>query len=75
MNAAIQEVKKTIEAKGGNFLLETNPQVIGDNEKTMSEQLREARNKAEEEQEEEDNQEEEEIKPVNFGDNDLNINK
>lgn len=79
MNAALQEVKKTIEAKGGNFLLETNPEVLGENEKSVSEQLREARNKTEEEEqedEEDNNQEQEEgIKPVNFEDNDLKITK
>ena len=79
MNAALQEVKKTIEAKGGNFLLETNPEVLGENEKSVGEQLREARNKPEEEEqedEEDNNQEQEEgIKPVNFEDNDLKITK
>ena len=74
MNAALQEVKKSIEAKGGNFLLETNPEVLGENEKSVVEQLREAQKKEEQESEDE-NQEEEEIKPVNFGDNDLNITK
>ena len=79
MNAALQEVKKTIEAKGGNFLLETNHVVLGENEKSVGEQLREARNKPEEEEqedEEDNNQEQEEgIKPVNFEDNDLKITK
>ena len=79
MNAALQEVKKTIEAKGGNFLLETNPEVLGENEKSVGEQLKEARNKPEEEEqedEEENNQEQEEgIKPVYFEDNDLKITK
>jgi translation initiation factor 2 subunit 1 len=79
MNAALQEVKKSIEAKGGNFLLETNPEVLGENEKSVGEQLREARNKPEEEEqedEEDNNQEQEEgIKPVNFEDNDLKITK
>ena len=79
MNAALQEVKKTIEAKGGNFLLETNPEVLGENEKSVGEQLKEARNKPEEEEqedEEDNNQEQEEgIKPVNFEDNDLKITK
>ena len=79
MNAALQEVKKSIEAKGGNFLLETNPEVLGENEKSVGEQLKEARNKPEEEEqedEEDNNQEQEEgIKPVNFEDNDLKITK
>ena len=79
MNAALQEVKKSIEAKGGNFLLETNPEVLGENEKSVGEQLKEARNKLEEEEqedEEDNNQEQEEgIKPVNLEDNDLKITK
>ena len=79
MNAALQEVKKSIEAKGGNFLLETNPEVLGENEKSVGEQLREARNKPEEEEqedEEDNNQEQEEgIKPVNFEDNEFKITK
>ena len=79
MNAALQEVKKSIEAKGGNFLLETNPEVLGENEKSVGEQLKEARNKPEEEEqedEEDNNQEQEEgIKPVNFEDNEFKITK
>ena len=79
MNAALQEVKKSIEAKGGNFLLETNPEVLGENEKSVGEQLKEARNKLEEEEqedEEDNNQEQEEgIKPVNFEDNEFKITK
>lgn len=78
MNSALQEVKKSIEAKGGNFLLETNPEVLGENEKSVGEQLKEASNRPEEEEQEEEEEkqdEEEGIKPVNFEDNDLKITK
>lgn len=32
MNQALAEVEKTIKAKGGNFLLESNPIALGENE-------------------------------------------
>ena len=35
MEFALEEVKKSIEGKGGNFLLKTNPVVLGENEKSM----------------------------------------
>ncbi len=79
MIKALEEVKRSIEEKGGNFLIETNPVVLGENEKSISEQMREARNKKEEEEEEDSEEEkhEEGINPnlVNFEDNDLNITK
>jgi len=78
MNKALEEVKKSIEAKGGSFLIETNPVVLGENEKSISEQMKEARNKQEEEEEEsEEEKHEEGINPnlVNFEDNDLKITK
>ena len=54
-----RKLKKTIEEKGGNFLLESNPTVLGENEKSIVEQLKEAaKNKEEEESEEEEEQEE-----------------
>ena len=74
MKAALAEVKKSIEERGGNFLLETNPEALGENEKSIGEQMREAKNKQEEEEEEEDN-EEEGIKPVNFEGNEFSITK
>lgn len=58
MTQALDEVRKTIIAKNGNFLLETNPQVIGEDEKTMSEQLNEAKNKENEEEEQEEDEDE-----------------
>ena len=78
MNSALAEVEKTIKEKGGNFLLESNPVALGENEKSIGEQMREARNNKEEEEEseEEDNQEDEGIKPVTkLDDNDLTITK
>jgi len=78
MNKALEEVKKSIESKGGSFLIETNPVILGENEKSISEQMKEARNKKEEEEEEsEEEKHEEEINPnlVNFEDNDLKITK
>ena len=61
MTKALDEVRKTIQAKNGNFLLETNPQVIGEHEKTLSEQLNEAKNKEKEEEEENDDENQEGI--------------
>ena len=55
MNKALEEVKNTIMAKNGIFLLETKPMIIGENEKSLSEQLNEMKIK------ENDNEEEEEI--------------
>ena len=60
MTQALEEVRKTIQAKEGNFLLETNPQVIGEDEKTLGEQLNEAKNKEDEEEEEENEDENQE---------------
>jgi len=57
MNQALEEVKKSIKAKNGSYLLETSPMVIGDDEKSLSEQLREEGNKEEEEENEDENQE------------------
>ena len=56
MNQALEEVKKCIKEKNGNYLLETSPMVVGDDEKSLSEQLREE-NKEEEEENEDENQE------------------
>ena len=78
MNSALAEVEKTIKEKGGNFLLESNQVALGENEKSIGEQMREARNNKEEEEEseEEENQEDEGIKPVTkLDDNDLTITK
>ena len=59
MNQALEEVKNTIKAKNGSYLLETKPMVIGGDEKSLSEQLREMKNK------ENENEEEEEIEDEN----------
>lgn len=78
MNEALQEVKKSIEAKGGNFLIDINPMVLGENEKSIGEQMKEGKNKQEEEEEESEEEEHQEgINPnqVNFEDNDLKITK
>jgi len=72
MNEALQEVKKSIEAKGGNFLIDINPMVLGENEKSIGEQMKEGKNKQEEEEEESEEEENQEgINPnqVNFEDN------
>lgn len=74
MKSALEEVKKTIETKKGNFQIMTNPYALGENEKSISEQMNEAEEKKEEESdEEESNQEQEEgIKEMsNFVDDDL----
>ncbi len=60
INKALEEVKKTIKAKNGGYILETNPQVIGEGEKTLSEQLKEAREKENLNEEEENEEEEQE---------------
>ena len=77
MKTALEEVKKNIEEKGGKFLLETNPTVLGENEKSIAEQMKDAANKEEEqsEEEEEEEQEEERIRQVNLEGNEFNITK
>ena len=77
MKTALEEVKKNIEEKGGKFLLETNPTVLGENEKSIAEQMKDAANKEEEqsEEEEEEEQEEEGIRQVNLEGNEFNITK
>ena len=65
MKSALTEVQKSIEERGGNFLLEVNPEALGENEKNIGEQMREDKNK----------QEEEEIKHVNFEENEFSIIK
>lgn len=62
MNLALEEVRKTIIEKNGSFLLESNPEVLGEDEKTISEQLNEAKNKEEEEDEENEDENVEGIK-------------
>ena len=54
MNKALEEVKNTIMAKIGIFLLETKPMIIGKNEKSLSEQLNEMKIKENENEEEEE---------------------
>ena len=54
MNKALEEVKNTITAKNGSFLLETKPMVIRGDEKSLSELLSEMKNKENEEEEEEE---------------------
>lgn len=64
MNQALEEVKKTIKAKNGGYILETNPMIVGEGEKTLSEQLIEARER-ERLNEEDENTEEEEQEGIN----------
>ena len=59
MNQALEEVKNSIKAKNGNYLLETKPMVLGEDEKSLAEQLNEAKNKKKEDQEEEEEENEE----------------
>ena len=59
MNQALEEVKKTIKAKNGGYILETNPMIVGEGEKTLSEQLIEARERERLKEEDENNEEEE----------------
>ena len=54
MNIALKEVKKSIEAKGGNFNLREEPKEIGEKEKSIKEQLEEISNKCDEEEEDEE---------------------
>ena len=54
MNQALEEVKNTITAKNGSFLLETKPMVIGGDEKSLSKLLSEMKNKENEEEEKEE---------------------
>jgi translation initiation factor 2 subunit 1 len=76
MKTALEEVKKNIEEKGGKFLLETNPTVLGENEKSIAEQMKDAANKEEEQsEEEEEEQEEEGIRQVNLEGNEFDITK
>lgn len=75
INAALAEVKKSIEEKGGNFLLESNPTVLGENEKSIVEQMEEAKKKKEEEESEEEEEQEEGIIADTHEDIDLKITK
>ena len=59
MNQALEEVKNSIKAKNGNYLLETKPMVLGEDEKSLAEQLNEAKNKKKEDEEEEEEENEE----------------
>jgi translation initiation factor 2 subunit 1 len=59
MNQALDEVKNSIKAKNGSYLLETKPMIIGGDEKSLTEQLSEAKNK------ENENEKEEEIEDEN----------
>ena len=77
MNQALDEVKKSIEASKGFFETMTPPKVLGENEKTLSEQLKEAKDAKSEEEEENEEEEDEGIKPIKgtFDVNDFDINK
>ena len=70
MNLALKEVKKSIEAKRGNFCLKVEPEIVG--EKSIKMQIKEFNDKSEEEETEEDKDidfEEEGIKPDVFTNN------
>jgi translation initiation factor 2 subunit 1 len=71
MNLALKEVKKSIEAKGGNFSLKVEPE-IEEEEKSIKVQIKEHNDKSEEEEETEEDKEidfeEEGIKPEIFND-------
>ena len=81
MNQALEEVKNTITAKNGSFLLETKPMVIRDDEKSLTEPLSEMKNKENEEEEEEEKETNgERIERINsnlphFDANELKISK
>ena len=60
MNQALDEVKNSIKAKNGSYLLETKPMIIGGDEKSLTEQLSEAKNKENEDEQEEENEDENE---------------
>lgn len=79
MNQALEEIKRSIKARNGNYLLETNPQILGEHEKSLSEQLNEARNKEDisEGSEENEDENEEGIKAnlPKFGDEEFKIRK
>lgn len=79
MNQALEEIKRSIKARNGNYLLETNPQILGEGEKSLSEQLNEARNKEDisEGSEENEDENEEGIKAnlPKFGDEEFKIRK
>ena len=76
LNEALVEVEKTIKAKGGNFLVETNPIVLGENEESISDQMKAAKNREEKEEEEEEEEENQEGIQANIeynNDDDLKI--
>lgn len=79
MNQALEEIKRSIKARNGNYLLETNPQILGEGEKSLREQLNEARNKEDisEGSEENEDENEEGIKAnlPKFGDEEFKIRK
>ena len=81
MNQALEEVKNSIKANGGSYLLATKPMVLGEGEKSLAEQLKEAKNKekedeeGEEEENEEDNEEGIKANLPQFDANEFQISK
>ena len=63
MKQALDEVKKSIKERNGEFEISKPPKVQGEKEKSLSEQINEAKNKEENEEEEEE-EEIEGIKPT-----------
>ncbi len=79
MNRALDEVKKSIKESNGRFEPKTAPEVLGEEEKSLSEQLKEANSKEntdDEEGEENEEEEQEGIKPnlATFDEKAFNIN-
>lgn len=80
MNKALDEVKKSIKESNGRYELKTAPEVIGGEEKSLSEQLKEANSKGNNDEEEEVEEDEDEeqigIKPnlSKFDEKEFNIN-
>lgn len=66
MNIALKEVKKSIEAKGGNFSLKVKPEEVEGKEKSIEEQIKEYSSKYDEEDDKDIKYEEEGIKPDVF---------
>ena len=44
MNQVLEEIKRSIEARNGNYLLKVNPSFFGEDEESLSEEAKENEN-------------------------------
>lgn len=62
LNEAIQKIEAAIRAKQGTFVLNSKPEILGDNAKDIEEQLKEIKKNQDEEENEEEEDHDEGIK-------------